>query len=64
LSGFSAVQLGALAVREAVRRAGVAPEQIDECIMAMLSPPDWDRTGTPGGIGRRAASQRQRNDDQ
>jgi acetyl-CoA C-acetyltransferase len=33
LSGFSAVQLGALAVREAVRRAGVAPEQIDECIM-------------------------------
>jgi acetyl-CoA C-acetyltransferase len=33
LAGFSAVQLGALAVREAVRRAGVAPEQIDECIM-------------------------------
>jgi acetyl-CoA C-acetyltransferase len=33
LLGFSAVQLGALAVREAVRRAGVAPEQIDECIM-------------------------------
>ena len=33
LSGYSAVQLGALAVREAVRRAGVAPEQIDECIM-------------------------------
>jgi acetyl-CoA C-acetyltransferase len=33
LSGHSAVQLGALAVREAVRRAGVAPEQIDECIM-------------------------------
>jgi acetyl-CoA C-acetyltransferase len=33
LSGYSAVQLGALAVREAVRRAGVASEQIDECIM-------------------------------
>jgi acetyl-CoA C-acetyltransferase len=33
LSGYSAVQLGALAVREAVRRSGVAPEQIDECIM-------------------------------
>ena len=33
LSGYSAVQLGALAVREAVRRAGVGPEQIDECIM-------------------------------
>ena len=33
LAGYSAVQLGALAVAEAVRRAGVAPEQIDECIM-------------------------------
>ena len=33
LAGFSAVQLGALAVREAVRRAGVGPELIDECIM-------------------------------
>ena len=33
LSSYSAVQLGALAVREAVRRAGVKPEQIDECIM-------------------------------
>jgi acetyl-CoA C-acetyltransferase len=33
LSSYSAVQLGALAVREAVRRAGIAPEQVDECIM-------------------------------
>src|SRR6201993_2197214 len=33
LSGYSAVQLGAMAVREAVRRAGVAPDKIDECIM-------------------------------
>src|SRR6201990_1834275 len=33
LSGYSAVQLGAMAAREAVRRAGVAPELIDECIM-------------------------------
>jgi acetyl-CoA C-acetyltransferase len=33
LAGYSAVQLGALAVREAVRRAGLAAEQIDECIM-------------------------------
>jgi acetyl-CoA C-acetyltransferase len=33
LAGYSAVELGALAVREAVRRAGIAPEQIDECIM-------------------------------
>jgi acetyl-CoA C-acetyltransferase len=33
LSGFSAVQLGALVVREATRRAQLSPEQIDECIM-------------------------------
>jgi acetyl-CoA C-acetyltransferase len=33
LAAYSAVELGALVVREAVRRAGVAPEQIDECIM-------------------------------
>jgi acetyl-CoA C-acetyltransferase len=33
LSGMSATQLGALAVREAVKRAGLAPEQVDECIM-------------------------------
>jgi acetyl-CoA C-acetyltransferase len=33
LSDFSAPQLGAIAVREAVKRAGVAPAQIDECIM-------------------------------
>jgi acetyl-CoA C-acetyltransferase len=33
LAGMSATQLGALAVREAVKRAGIAPEQIDECIM-------------------------------
>ena len=33
LSDFSATRLGALVVREAVRRAQVKPEQIDECIM-------------------------------
>ena len=33
LSDFSAPQLGAIAVREAVKRAGVAPTEIDECIM-------------------------------
>ncbi len=33
LTGFSATQLGAMVVREAVRRAGVEPKQIDECIM-------------------------------
>ena len=33
LSDFSAPQLGAIAVREAVKRAGVDPAQVDECIM-------------------------------
>src|SRR5450755_698883 len=33
LSDLSAPQLGAIAVREAVKRAGVDPAQIDECIM-------------------------------
>src|SRR6202012_5664157 len=33
LSDFTAPQLGAIAVREAVKRAGVNPTEIDECIM-------------------------------
>src|SRR5258707_11643646 len=33
LKGFTAPQLGALVVAEAVRRAGIDPNIIDECIM-------------------------------
>jgi acetyl-CoA C-acetyltransferase len=33
LKSFTASQLGALVVREAVRRAGIAPDIVDECIM-------------------------------
>jgi len=33
LSDLSAPQLGAIVVREAVKRAGIAPAEIDECIM-------------------------------
>jgi acetyl-CoA C-acetyltransferase len=33
LSNVSAVQLGSLVVREAVKRAGLNPAQVDECIM-------------------------------
>jgi acetyl-CoA C-acetyltransferase len=33
LSDFTAPQLGAIAVREAIKRAGVNPAEIDECIM-------------------------------
>src|SRR2546426_8950669 len=33
LSDLSAPQLGAIVVREAVKRAGIDPTQVDECIM-------------------------------
>ncbi len=33
LSDFSAPQLGAMVVREAVKRAGIQADQVDECIM-------------------------------
>jgi len=36
LEGLSAPQLGAIAVREAVKRAKVAPDQVDECIMGLV----------------------------
>jgi acetyl-CoA C-acetyltransferase len=36
LQSFAAPRLGALVVREAVRRAGVDPAQLDECIMGCV----------------------------
>lgn len=36
LQSFAAPRLGALAVREAVRRAGVDPAHVDECIMGCV----------------------------
>jgi len=33
LSDLSAPQLGAIVVREAVKRSGLEPQQVDECIM-------------------------------
>ena len=33
LADFTATQLGAIAVRESVKRAGIDPQQVDECIM-------------------------------
>ncbi|HEV2214674.1 MAG TPA: acetyl-CoA C-acyltransferase, partial [Terracidiphilus sp.] len=36
LKSFSAPKLGALVVREAVRRAGLEPAQVDECIMGCV----------------------------
>ncbi len=48
LSELSAVELGALVVREAVRRAGVPPESVDECIMGCV---------LPAGLGQNPARQ-------
>jgi len=48
LQTFSAPQLGALVVREAVRRAGVEPAHVDECIMGCV---------VPAGLGQNPARQ-------
>jgi len=36
LESFSAPQLGAIAVREAVKRSKIDPEKVDECIMGLV----------------------------
>jgi len=48
LSEFSAVDLGAMVVREAVRRAGIAAETVDECVMGCV---------LPAGLGQNPARQ-------
>lgn len=48
LSELSATQLGAAVVREAVRRAGVRPEDVDECILGCV---------LPAGLGQNPARQ-------
>jgi acetyl-CoA C-acetyltransferase len=48
LSDFTAPQLGAIVVREAVKRAGVDPARVDECIMGNV---------VSAGLGQNAARQ-------
>jgi acetyl-CoA C-acetyltransferase len=48
LSEMSAVQLGAIAVREAVRRAGIDAAGVDECLMGCV---------LPAGLGQNPARQ-------
>jgi acetyl-CoA C-acetyltransferase len=48
LSDFSAVQLGAMVVREAVKRAGLDPTKVDECILGNV---------LPAGLGQNPARQ-------
>jgi acetyl-CoA C-acetyltransferase len=48
LSEIGAVELGALVVREAVRRAGISAELVDECVMGCV---------LPAGLGQNPARQ-------
>lgn len=48
LSDLTAPQLGAAVVREAVKRAGLNPDQVDECIMGNV---------LPAGLGQNPARQ-------
>jgi acetyl-CoA C-acetyltransferase len=48
LADLSAPQLGAIVVREAVKRAGLNPDQVDECIMGNV---------LPAGLGQNPARQ-------
>jgi acetyl-CoA C-acetyltransferase len=48
LSDFSAVQLGAMVVREAAKRAGLDPTKVDECILGNV---------LPAGLGQNPARQ-------
>jgi acetyl-CoA C-acetyltransferase len=48
LKGFTAPELGALVVREAVARAGIAPNDVDECLMGQV---------VPAGAGQNPARQ-------
>src|SRR5512140_2483039 len=61
LSPFSAVELGAMVVREAVRRAGIEPSQVDEIIMgnvvqAGLGQNPARQAGLRGGLGNHVAA--------
>jgi acetyl-CoA C-acetyltransferase len=48
LSEIGAVELGAMVVREAIRRAGIAAELVDECVMGCV---------LPAGLGQNPARQ-------
>ncbi len=61
LKGFSATQLGALAIREAVRRAGIDPDAVEECIMgnvvsAGLGQAPARQAALHGGLSERVAA--------
>src|SRR6516165_9735807 len=61
LAPFSAVELGAIVVREAVKRAGIEPDRVDEIIMgnviqAGLGQNPARQVGLKGGLDKRVAA--------
>ncbi|MGB7605370.1 MAG: acetyl-CoA C-acetyltransferase [Lutisporaceae bacterium] len=50
LSGVSAVELGSIAIKEAIRRAGITPDMVDETIMGCIL-----QSGQGQGVARQAA---------
>jgi acetyl-CoA C-acetyltransferase len=61
LERFSATELGAMVVREAVSRAGIEPQQVDECIMgnvvsAGLGQAPARQAALRGGLSNRVAA--------
>src|SRR5881296_827665 len=61
LKGFTAPQLGALVVREAVRRAGIDPASVQECLMgnfvsAGLGQAPARQAALNGGLSDRVAA--------
>ena len=63
LKSLSAPELGAIAIREALVRAGVSPDQVDECFMGnVVSAGHRPGAGSPGGTPRRASADGRRDD--
>src|SRR6516225_3072420 len=61
LAPFSAVDLGSIVVREAVKRAGIEPDRVDEIIMgnviqAGLGQNPARQAGLKGGLDKRVAA--------
>jgi acetyl-CoA C-acetyltransferase len=50
LSGVSAVELGAITIKEAINRAGITPEMVDETILGCIL-----QSGQGQGVARQAA---------
>ena len=52
LSGLAAHELGSVAIKAAVERAGIKPEQVDEVIMGNVLQAGQGQARPPGRAGR------------